>query len=151
MFNSFMSPIEGKLIEIANVPDSVFAQKIMGDGFAIDPASGDVIAPVNGVVTSFMDTRHAVGITSDEGMEVLIHVGIDTVKLEGEGFTAFVAQEDAVVAGQLLLRFDLEAIRAKVPSLISPVVFTNLPQGTKIVVQEGQNVKKGQTGFLRSE
>ena len=84
-------------------------------------------------------------------MEVLIHVGIDTVKLEGDGFTAFVAQEDTVVAGQLLLRFDLEAIRAKVPSLISPVVFTNLPEGTKIVVQEGQNVKKGQTGFLRSE
>lgn len=151
MFGSFLAPIDGKLIEIANVPDSVFAQKIMGDGFAIDPIDGDVIAPVSGVVTSFMDTRHAVGITSDDGLEVLIHVGIDTVKLDGEGFTAFVKQEDTVKAGQLLLRVDLEAIRAKVPSLISPVVFTNLPEGAKIVVQEGRNVKKGETGFIRSE
>jgi PTS system D-glucosamine-specific IIC component len=149
MFERFRAPLEGRLVSLEQVPDAVFAGKIMGEGFAIDPTSGDVISPVDGTVTSFMaDTRHAVGITADDGTEVLIHIGIDTVKLGGAGFVGLVAQDDPVKAGQLLLKVDLEQIKGKVPSLISPVVFTNLPAGQSVKVESGRAVKRGEEGFF---
>ncbi len=149
MYKEFLAPIEGRLVDLAHVPDNVFAQKIMGDGFAIDPSNGEITSPVNGTVTSFMaDTRHAVGITADNGMEVLIHIGLDTVKLGGEGFTGLVGQDDIVKAGQPLLKVDLELIRDKVPSLISPIIFTNLPEGVSVTVEEGRWIKRGDTGFF---
>lgn len=151
MLVSFVAPMEGRLVDMTHVPDSVFADKIMGEGFAIDPADGEVISPVTGTVTSFMDTLHAVGITADDGLEVLIHVGIDTVKLEGVGFTAFVSQDARVETGQLLLRVDLDLIKTKVPSIITPVVFTNLPEGTVVVVEEGRLIKRGETGFVTTK
>jgi PTS system D-glucosamine-specific IIC component len=94
------------------------------------------------------DTRHAVGITAEDGMEILIHVGIDTVNLEGEGFTGLVRQDDKVTAGQPLLRVDLDLIRNKVPSLISPVIFLNLPEGMSVSVEEGRLVKRGDKDFF---
>ena len=149
MFKHFLAPLEGSLLAIEKVPDSVFAQKIMGDGFAIDPTNGEVTSPVNGTITSFMaDTRHAVGITAEDGLEVLIHIGIDTVNLGGEGFIGLVGQDDKVTAGQPLLRVDLEFIRNKVPSLISPVVFLNLPAGMSVVVEGGRLIKRGDNGFF---
>ena len=149
MFKNFGAPIDGRLIELIHVPDAVFAGKIMGDGFAIEPANGEVISPVDGTVTSFMaDTRHAVGITSTEGLEILIHIGIDTVQLAGEGFVGLVVQDDPVTAGQPLLKVDLERIRGKVPSLVSPVVFTNLPIGSTVNVEEGRVVQRGERGFI---
>ena len=149
MFKNFGAPIDGRLIELSHVPDAVFAGKIMGDGFAIEPANGEVISPVDGTVTSFMaDTRHAVGITSTEGLEILIHIGIDTVQLAGEGFVGLVVQDDPVTAGQPLLKVDLERIRDKVPSLVSPVVFTNLPTGSTVNVEEGRLVQRGERGFI---
>jgi PTS system D-glucosamine-specific IIC component len=149
MFKNFLAPIEGRLVALTNVPDSVFAQKIMGDGFAIDPSSGKVISPVNGTITSFMaDTQHAVGITAEDGTEVLIHIGIDTVSLCGAGFVGWVGQDDSVTAGQTLLTFDMELIRSKVPSLISPVVFINLPEGLSVTVEEGRLVKRGDREFF---
>lgn len=149
MFKNFMAPIEGRLVALTNVPDSVFAQKIMGDGFAIDPSSGEVISPVNGTITSFMaDTRHAVGITAEDGTEVLIHIGIDTVSLGGAGFIGRVRQDDSVTVGQTLLTFDIELVRSKVPSLISPVVFINLPEGLSVTVEEGRLVKRGDKEFF---
>ena len=149
MFKNFGAPIDGRLIELSHVPDAVFAGKIMGDGFAIEPANGEVISPVDGTVTSFMaDTRHAVGITSTEGLEILIHIGIDTVQLAGEGFVGLVVQDDPVTAGQPLLKVDLERIRDKVPSLVSPVVFTNLPTGSTVNVEEGRVVQRGERGFI---
>lgn len=149
MFKNFGAPIDGRLIELSHVPDAVFAGKIMGDGFAIEPANGEVISPVDGTVTSFMaDTRHAVGITSTEGLEILIHIGIDTVQLAGEGFVGLVVQDDPVTAGQPLLKVDLERIRGKVPSLVSPVVFTNLPTGSTVNVEEGRVVQRGERGFI---
>ena len=148
-FSQFRSPIQGRLIPLDQVPDPVFAGKIMGEGFAIEPQTGDVIAPFNATVTSLMeDTRHAVGLTAEDGTEVLIHFGIDTVKLGGVGFTALVAQGDAVQAGQLLLQVDLAMIQDKVPSTISPIVFTNLPEGVGVTVEEGRTVKAGETGFF---
>ncbi len=149
MDDNFLAPIEGRLVALNHVPDNVFAEKIMGDGFAIDPDDGEVISPVNGTVTSFMsDTRHAVGITAEDGLEILIHIGIDTVTLDGAGFVGLVCQDDPVRAGQPLLKVDLELIRSKVPSLISPVVFINLPEGLSVTVEEGRWVKKGEKGFF---
>lgn len=149
MHKKFLAPIEGRLVDLTHVPDGVFAQKIMGDGFAIDPANGEVSSPVAGMVTSFMeDTRHAVGITADDGLEILIHIGIDTVNLGGEGFIGLVKQGDRIDAGQPLLKIDLELIRCKVPSLISPVIFLNLPEGMLVTVQEGRMVKRGEQGFF---
>ena len=149
MVKNFGAPIDGRLIELIHVPDAVFAGKIMGDGFAIEPANGEVVSPVDGTVTSFMaDTRHAVGITSTEGLEILIHIGIDTVQLAGEGFVGLVVQDDPVTAGQPLLKVDLERIRDKVPSLVSPVVFTNLPTGSTVNVEEGRLVRRGEQGFI---
>ena len=111
--------------------------------------TGEVTAPFNATVTSLMeDTRHAVGLTAEDGTEVLIHFGIDTVKLGGVGFTALVAQGDAVQAGQRLLQVDLAMIQDKVPSTISPIVFTNLPEGVGVKVEEGRTVKAGETGFF---
>lgn len=149
MYTNFTAPISGRLVCLTDVPDAVFAQKIMGDGFAIDPEDGQVVSPVNGTITSFMaDTRHAVGITAADGLEVLVHIGIDTVKLAGEGFTALVEQDSVVRAGQPLLKVELNLIRDKVPSLISPVVFTNLPAGKTVQVEPGRRVQRGEQGFF---
>ncbi len=149
MFKNFGAPIDGRLVDLSQVPDEVFAGKLMGDGFAIDPANGEVISPMNGTITSFMaDTRHAIGITSDEGVEVLIHIGIDTVRLAGEGFVALVGQNEKVLAGQPLLNVDLDRIRDKVPSLVSPIVFTNLSAGRAVRVQAGRTIQRGEQGFF---
>lgn len=149
MFTTFIAPIAGRLLALEKVPDQVFAQKIMGEGFAIDPTDGEVVSPINGTVTAFpADTRHAVGITAADGLEVLIHIGIDTVDLGGEGFSAFIQQGDLVKAGQTLLKVDLDFINSKNISVISPVVFTNLPEGMLIRVEEGRHLKIGETGFL---
>ena len=149
MFKNFGAPLDGRLVDLRQVPDEVFAGKIMGDGFAIDPVNGEVVSPLNGTVTSFMaDTRHAVGITSDEGLEVLIHIGIDTVKLAGDGFVGLVGQNEKVLAGQPLLKVDLARIRDKVPSLVSPIVFTNLPAGRAVYVQAGRTIRRGEQGFF---
>ena len=149
MLENFLAPVAGRLVALANVPDSVFAQKMLGDGFAIDPTDGEVVSPVNGTVTSFMaDTRHAVGITAEDGTEILIHIGIDSVKLGGEGFAGFVEQDDSVTAGQLLLKVDLEIVRSKVPSLISPIIFLNLPAGVSVTVEEGRGVCHGEKDFF---
>ena len=149
MFKNFGAPLDGRLVDLRQVPDEVFAGKIMGDGFAIDPVNGEVVSPLNGTVTSFMaDTRHAVGITSDEGLEVLIHIGIDTVKLAGDGFVGLVGQNEKVLAGQPLLKVDLERIRDKVPSLVSPIVFTNLPAGRAVYIQAGRTIRRGEQRFF---
>ena len=149
MFKNFGAPLDGRLVDLRQVPDEVFAGKIMGDGFAIDPVNGEVVSPLNGTVTSFMaDTRHAVGITSDEGLEVLIHIGIDTVKLAGDGFVGLVGQNEKVLAGQPLLKVDLARIRDKVPSLVSPIVFTNLPAGRAVYVQAGRTIRRGEQRFF---
>lgn len=123
----FVAPLDGKLVDLKDVPDKVFSQKMMGDGFAIEPSHGEVVSPVDGTVETLFPTKHALVIRSDNGREVLIHIGLDTVKLNGEGFEALVEQRAKVKAGQPLLRVDLDRIREKVPSLVTPVIFTNLP------------------------
>jgi glucose-specific phosphotransferase system IIA component len=121
-----LAPMAGEVKPISEVPDPVFAEKMMGDGFCVFPSNGRVISPVAGEVVNLFPTGHAVGLRTADGLEILVHVGIDTVKLEGKGFKTLVTQGAKVDAGQPLLEVDLEAIRALVPSLATPVVFTNL-------------------------
>lgn len=133
-----LAPLTGKVIRIEDVPDKVFAEKMMGEGFAIEPKGNIVSSPVSGEITSLFATKHAIGITSDNGLEILIHVGMDTVSLDGEGFTAYVKQGDRVKIGDKLLAVDFDVIRDKVPSIVTPVVFTNLTENNKVEVNYGE-------------
>lgn len=120
-----VSPITGELLELSAVPDNTFAKKIMGDGFAILPIEGKVFAPCSGVISVIAPTKHAIGIISAEGVELLIHVGIDTVMLEGEGFNVEVKHGQSVEKGDLILTFDLDLIKQKNIPIITPVIITN--------------------------
>ncbi|WP_342042105.1 beta-glucoside-specific PTS transporter subunit IIABC [Bacillus sp. OTU2372] len=119
------SPLKGKVIPLNQVEDAAFSSEVMGKGVAIEPSEGKVVSPVNGVVTTLFKTKHAVGITSDNGVEILIHVGMDTVKLEGEHFTAHINQGDTVKAGDLLVEFDIAKIKAAGCEVTTPIIITN--------------------------
>lgn len=139
---AILAPMAGEVKPISEVPDPVFAEKMMGDGFCVFPANGRVVSPVAGEVVNLFPTGHAVGLRTADGLEILVHVGIDTVKLEGKGFKALVSQGAKVTAGQPLLDVDLEAIKGTVPSLATPVVFTNLEKREWSLDRQGE-VKAG--------
>ncbi|MED4116219.1 beta-glucoside-specific PTS transporter subunit IIABC [Priestia megaterium] len=120
-----LSPLDGTVIPLANVPDAVFSSEAMGPGTAIEPTSGRVVSPVNGTVTVAFKTKHAIGLLSENGAEILIHVGIDTVQLEGKYFTSHVKQGDQVKIGDLLLEFDIDKIQESGYQTITPVIITN--------------------------
>jgi len=119
------SPIEGTVLPLSQISDAAFSTGALGKGAAIVPSTGKVTAPVNGVVTALFPTLHAIGITSDEGAEILIHIGMNTVSLEGKHFTAKIAQGDKIVVGQELILFDIEAIKAEGYSVETPVIISN--------------------------
>jgi PTS system beta-glucosides-specific IIC component len=112
-------------VKLEDIEDQAFNSGALGLGIAIEPTEGEVFAPVSGSVTSLFPTHHAIGITSDEGAEILIHVGMDTVRLEGEHFTAHVKQGDRIERGQKLITFDIEKIKQAGYPLTTPVVVTN--------------------------
>jgi len=132
-------PLKGKIVHLEAVPDPVFAEKMMGDGFAIDPADGTIVSPVDGEVITIFPTKHAISLKSKQGREILIHVGLETVQLNGEGFTPLVMDGQKIKKGQELLKVNFDAIKEKVPSILTPVVFTNLNENEKVVV-EGQDI-----------
>ncbi|MDM5328870.1 beta-glucoside-specific PTS transporter subunit IIABC [Neobacillus sp. CF12] len=133
------SPIKGDVKALSEVNDSTFSSEIMGKGLAIQPQEGKVVSPVTGRVTTIFKTKHAIGITSDNGAEILIHVGLDTVKLNGKHFTAHVKDGDFVDVGKTLVTFDMEAIKAEGYDLITPVIITNTDRYQTIEpVKEGK-------------
>ena len=134
------SVADGQVIALEQVKDPVFAQKMMGDGFAVEPANGNIVSPVSGTVSSIFPTKHALGLVTEAGLEVLVHIGLDTVSLEGKPFTVHVSEGQKVVAGDLLVTADLDAIRAAGRETSTVVVFTN---GDAI-----KSVKLEQTGSL---
>ena len=121
----FVSPATGKMIPIEQVEDETFASKILGDGFAVELTDGEVIAPFDAEVTAAFPTGHAYGLKRADGMECLIHIGLDTVELNGEGFDVKVKQGDQVKQGQVLVKVDLDHVAGAGKSLVSPVVFSN--------------------------
>ena len=131
------SPLEGELIPLSDVQDPVFGSGAMGRGAAVKNPKGKVFAPFDGEITVFFETKHAIGMKSKDGVEILIHVGMDTVKLKGEHFTAKAAQGDTVKKGQLLLEFDPEAIKAAGYETTTPVVVTNAAEFGDITIALG--------------
>ena len=119
------SVADGQVVALEQVKDPVFAQKMMGDGFAVEPANGNIVSPVSGTVSSIFPTKHALGLVTEAGLEVLVHIGLDTVSLEGKPFTVHVAEGQKVAAGDLLVTADLDAIRAAGRETSTIVVFTN--------------------------
>ncbi|MFQ3546243.1 glucose-specific PTS transporter subunit IIBC [Halobacillus rhizosphaerae] len=136
----FVSPIKGKVIPITEVPDQVFSGKMMGDGFAIEPEDGKIVSPVNGKVLNVFPTKHAIGLEADNGMEILVHIGIDTVSLKGEGFTALISEGDEVKQGQAMMEVDLDYIKEHATSTVTPIVFTNLRDGQTVQVKASGHV-----------
>ncbi|HHW5285425.1 TPA: glucose-specific PTS transporter subunit IIBC [Staphylococcus aureus] len=118
------APLTGEVTPLSEVPDQVFSEKMMGDGIAIKPSQGEVRAPFNGKVQMIFPTKHAIGLVSDSGLELLIHIGLDTVKLNGEGFTLHVEEGQEVKQGDLLINFDLDYIRNHAKSDITPIIVT---------------------------
>lgn len=136
-----LAPVNGTIYDLSKVNDEVFSQKLMGEGFAAQTEDGDIYSPVSGEVGMIFPTKHAIIVATDDGLEVLIHMGIDTVKLEGEGFELFCSVGDKVKAGDKLAHMDLEFIKSKGYETITPVIFTNLEAGKTIEVSEGKSVK----------
>ncbi|WP_432664263.1 PTS glucose transporter subunit IIA [Wukongibacter baidiensis] len=127
------SPFEGEIVDIANVNDPAFSEKILGDGFAVIPSSKIAKAPCDGKVTQIFHTNHAFGITTDEGLEILVHIGLDTVKLDGEGFKRLVEVGDEVKEGTGIIEVDLDYIKNNGKDVITPVVITNMEAVEDIV------------------
>ncbi|MBF4551087.1 PTS glucose transporter subunit IIA [Pseudoclavibacter sp. VKM Ac-2888] len=120
-----LAPVEGTVIRLSDVEDEAFSAGTMGDGFAVEPTSGDFRSPVSGTITALFPTGHAFGVTTPEGLEVLVHIGLGTVDLHGEGFDLKRAEGDVVEAGDVIVEVDLDAVRARVRSLATPVVVLN--------------------------
>lgn len=132
-------PIPGKVMDIDEVPDEVFSQKYLGDGLAVMPDEDIILAPCDGTVLHLANSFHAVAVGTAEGLEVLIHIGLDTVLLKGKGFTAFVKNGDPVKKGDKLVAFDRDYIEAQGKSLITPVVITNMAEKVKSITKRKES------------
>ena len=142
----FAAPVTGRIVRIEDVPDQVFASRTMGDGFAIDPTEGKLYSPFTGEVTVAYPTGHAYGLRTAGGKEVLIHIGMDTVELNGKGFKPAVRQGDHVRQGDLLTEIDLDYIKKAGKPVITPIIFTD---GTQVELTKTGNVKHGDTDVLK--
>ncbi|WP_041556055.1 beta-glucoside-specific PTS transporter subunit IIABC [Carnobacterium sp. 17-4] len=142
--DSIVSPLKGSVVPLSDVQDEAFSSGAMGKGLAIDPTEGKLVSPVNGIVTMLFPTSHAIGITSTEGTEILIHIGMDTVQLDGEGFTPHVKQGDQVIKGQLLIEFDVEKIINAGYSVITPIVITNSQNYLDVITTEKATVSSNE-------
>ncbi|WP_315127619.1 beta-glucoside-specific PTS transporter subunit IIABC [uncultured Actinomyces sp.] len=148
---SVVSPIAGRVIDLQEVPDPVFSSGVMGEGAGIVPADGTVVAPITGDVVVATDTGHAFGIKSDDDVEILVHVGIDTVTMKGDGFTAAVVKGQRVQAGDVLVHVDLERIKAAGYSPITVLLVTNAASYTAVTsTRTGQDVQAGQDALVIS-
>ncbi len=136
------SPIEGNAISLDKVNDGVFSEGMLGKGIAIEPSVGRAVSPINGVVSTVFETKHAIGLTSDDGVEILIHIGIDTVKLNGEHFNTHVKAGDKVKVGDILVDFDIEKIKEAGYPIVTPVIITNTDSYDNIETLADGSVKE---------
>ena len=148
---TLLSPVTGRLVPIEEVPDPTFAEKMLGDGIAIIPSEGVVVAPIDGEVISIFPTKHAIGLKSKQGLEILIHIGLDTVNMQGEGFETFVKVGDKVSAGTKLISFSIELIQQKAADIITPVVITNFEVVKELNRANFSEVKSGETEIFKVE
>lgn len=139
------SPLEGKFVSLNQIPDATFAQGLIGPGLAIEPTQNFITAPFDGKVVNLFHTNHAIGLESTDGIELLIHIGIDTVKMKGNGFRSFVAQGDIVKKGQKLIEFDLDLIKKEARSIITPIIVTNGAQFAEMKLAEDISCSSAKT------
>jgi PTS system glucose-specific IIA component len=142
------SPLTGKVIALEDVPDPVFSRKLAGDGIAVNPIGNQLVSPIDATVTQLFHTRHAVGLTTSEGIQILLHIGIDTVKLNGRGFKPSIVEGDKVKTGDLLITFDRDLLMAEASSIITPMLITNMDQVESLAVEAGKNVTAGEEIIL---
>ncbi len=143
-----MAPVTGKTLDIKDVPDEVFSSKMVGDGIAIDPSGDTFVAPADGILKMLFATNHAYALELKKGVEILVHIGLDTVGLNGEGFTALKKQGDIVKKGEAIIKIDPEFIKSKGISLISPVIFTEPSSLKEFNAVENKEVKAGEDVIL---
>ncbi|SFB24357.1 glucose PTS transporter subunit IIA [Clostridium frigidicarnis] len=136
--DTLINPIDGKVVELSEVPDEVFSQKLLGDGFAVDTTGNKIFAPTSGEVVVLFPTKHAVAINAESGLEILVHIGIDTVELQGEGFTSHVNVGDKVKKGDLLITIDRDKILSAGKSLVTPVIITNMDKVEELKTNFGE-------------
>ena len=147
------TPLEGKVLPLSEANDAAFAAGVMGKGAVIEPTLGEVYAPFDGQVMTVFPTKHAIGLISEQGTELLIHVGIDTVQLEGKYFESFVSQGQKIQKGDLLLKFDMEAIEAAGFSTQVPIIITNSSDFADIVITDKTVIHKAEellTGLVKT-
>lgn len=143
-----VAPLTGKVVPLETVKDETFASKMLGDGIAIEPSnSGVMVAPMDGVV-EVTPTLHAFTLESKDGISILVHLGLDTVKLNGEGFEKLVESGTKVKAGDGIIKYDLEFIKDKVPSVTSPVIVLESEEYKEIIKYENQEVHAGQEKII---
>ncbi len=134
------APISGEIVNIEDVPDVVFSEKIVGDGVAIRPIGNKIVAPVDGVIGKIFETNHAFSMESKEGVELFVHFGIDTVELKGEGFTRIAQEGQSVKRGDTVIEFDLPLLESKAKSVLTPIVISNMDEISCIVKKSGEVV-----------
>lgn len=132
------APLSGEIVNIEDVPDVVFSEKIVGDGIAIRPNGNKIVAPVDGVVGKIFETNHAFSMESKEGVELFVHFGIDTVELKGEGFTRIAQEGQSVKRGDVIIEFDLALLEQKAKSVLTPVVISNMDEISNIEKKSGE-------------
>ncbi|MEM8355596.1 PTS glucose transporter subunit IIA [Morganella morganii] len=143
-----VAPLSGEIVNIEDVPDVVFAEKIVGDGIAIKPAGNKIVAPVDGTIGKIFETNHAFSIESDSGIELFVHFGIDTVELKGEGFKRIAEEGQRVQKGDLVLEFDLALLEEKAKSTLTPVVISNMDEIKEMTKMTGP-VTVGETVVIK--
>ncbi|MCY9445092.1 PTS glucose transporter subunit IIA [Bacillus haynesii] len=145
------SPLTGQLVPLEQVPDPVFSEKMMGEGVAVIPEEGVLVSPVEGEVVQVFHTKHAIGIKSVSGLDILLHVGLETVELNGEGFTVFIKEGQTVKVGDPLLNFDISFLRNENKEIITPIIITNYSDKIdEIVHVDQQAVLRGENLFVCS-
>ncbi len=134
------APLSGEIVNIEDVPDVVFSEKIVGDGIAIRPNGNKIVAPIDGVIGKIFETNHAFSMESKEGVELFVHFGIDTVELKGEGFTRVAAEGQSVKRGDTVIEFDLALLESKAKSVLTPVVISNMDEIASIEKKSGEAI-----------
>ncbi len=146
-----IAPVSGKMLTIEEVPDPVFSQKMMGDGVAFEPQEGKIVAPADGEIIQVFPTKHAIGIKAVNGAEILIHIGLETVGMKGEGFTVHVSEGKKVKQGDVLVTVDLNLVKEKASSIITPMIITNLNDMQSIEKSSLSSVIAGEQAVMTIE
>ncbi len=146
-----INPMEGEIVPLEDVPDEVFSERLLGDGFAVNPYKNKVYSPpIEGTIKFLFPSNNALAIETKEGLEILIHIGIDTVNLNGEGFKVYIKEKEKIKKGQLLVSYDKKILDKHAKSLISPIIITNLKGSSEIKIEYGYKKDKEIVAYIRN-